>query len=321
MNTHLTAKEQPKLGLVCITISDEVRFRMLTRKRLLQFEPAEQKRVLRDLYTDNLARLDKAIDFCVAQHIRLYRLSSALFPFADDPVGEDVLGELGGGLRQAGARATAAGLRLVLHPDQFVVLSSDSPHVIENSVKILETHARILDLLMQPRSSWAVMNIHGGKSNRAERLVDTIGKLPEQIRSRITLENDEHCYGASQILEVCRAAGVPMVFDAHHHVCRECLSSYDHPSIAEFVSAARSTWPVPDWQLVHISNGREYFNDRHHSDVITVMPDSFRDVSWIEIEAKHKEVAIQKLQAEWLTNGHTAMAIGASQGGKATEEM
>ncbi|MBA3440497.1 MAG: UV DNA damage repair endonuclease UvsE [Pyrinomonadaceae bacterium] len=320
MDTQIDIQGTPKLGLVCITISDEVRFRTVTRKRLLQFEPSEQKRMLRDLYADNLARLGKAIEFCSSQSIKLYRLTSALFPFADDPAGTDVLDEFSEGLQQAGERAIALGLRLVLHPDQFVVLSSDSPHVIENSIKILETHARILDLLAQPRSSWTVMNIHGGKSDRAERLVSTIQNLPEPIRSRLALENDEHCYGASEILDVCRAAGVPMVFDAHHHVCRERLTSYNDPSIVEMAVAARSTWPIPEWQLTHISNGREFFNDPRHSDLITEMPDSFRDVPWIEVEAKHKEVAIQKLHAEWLINGHKSAPAGALQSGKAAGE-
>ena len=47
----------PQLGLVCITTSDAVRYRALTRKRLLQFGAAEQKALLRELYADNLARL------------------------------------------------------------------------------------------------------------------------------------------------------------------------------------------------------------------------------------------------------------------------
>ena len=59
----------------------------------------------------------------------------------------------------------------MLHPDQFVVLNSESPQVIANSIKILETHARVMDLLKQPRSSWAVIEIHGGKGGRAEQLV------------------------------------------------------------------------------------------------------------------------------------------------------
>lgn len=294
-------KERPQLGLVCVTASDAVRYRAMTRKRLLQFDQAEQKSALRSLYADNLSRLDNAIDYCHAHGIRLYRLTSALFPFADDPIGEDVLEEFGEAIAAKGQRALDLGIRLVLHPDQFVVLSSDSPQVVENSIKILKTHARVMDMLTQPRSSWAAIQIHGGKSGRAEQLVRVIRQLPEAIRSRLALENDEYSYSALEILEVCRAARVPMVFDAHHHIVHEKLDSYEDPSIAEILRAARETWPVPEWQLVHISNGRGFFNDRNHSDLITAMPSAYRNAPWIEVEAKQKELAIERLNNESLS--------------------
>lgn len=298
----------PELGLVCITASDAVRYRTTTRKVLLQLEPEAQKEKLRSIYADNIVRLHRAADFCRDNAIRLYRLTSALFPFADDAAGEDLLDELSADILRAGERFTAERIRLVLHPDQFVVLNSDSPHVIENSIKIMRTHARIMDLLGQPRSSWAMMEIHGGKSDRAERMVEAIGNLPENIRSRLALENDEYSYGAAEILDICRRAKVPMVFDAHHHLCRENLTSYEDPSIPAMLEAARATWPVPEWQLVHISNGRASFNDRQHSDLITVMPESFRTSVWIEVEAKHKELAIEKLRTEWLNVGPVQMS-------------
>src|SRR5829696_1824093 len=293
----------PRLGLVCITHSDEVRYKTVTRKRLLQFDAPEQKRMLRGLYAANLARLNGALDFCAGRGLRLYRMTSALFPFADDEAGADVLEEFAGELLRTGARAAELEIRLVLHPDQFVVLSSDSPQTVANSVKILETHARVMDMLRQPRSPWALIEIHGGKGGRADRLVEQIGLLPEGVRSRIAFENDEYIYSAAEILGVCRRAGVPMVFDAHHHVVHEGLTSYDDPSVGEMVDAARATWRQPEWQLVHISNGRESFRDRHHSDLVTLMPAAYRRVPFIEVEAKHKELAIERLKTDWLNTG------------------
>lgn len=293
-------KVSPRLGLVCITASDHVRFRTVTRKRLLQLSDDEQATVLRELYRHNLQRLNGAWDFCIAQKISLYRLSSALFPFADTPLGEAVLDEFTEELLVTGERAKVAGIRLVIHPDQFVVLSSEKPDVVENSIKILETHARIMDKLGLPHSPWAIMEIHGGKSKRAEALVGVIKALPDNIRCRLALENDEYAYSASEILEICLGAGVPMVFDAHHHVIHEGLDSYEDPSVAQMLAAARTTWPNPEWQLVHISNGCESFLDRHHSDLITVMPSCYAAAPWIEVEAKLKEQAIDKLRTEWL---------------------
>ncbi|MCC3410493.1 MULTISPECIES: UV DNA damage repair endonuclease UvsE [unclassified Microcoleus] len=301
LNPVLLSQKQPELGLVCITTSDAVRFRTVTRKRLLQLTEIEQEKVLRELYADNLKRLDKALDFCYANGIKLYRMTSALFPFADIDLGETVLDSMNEELRRVGDRAIDLNIRLVFHPDQFVVLSSDKPDVVKNSIKILATHALIMDKLGQPRSPWALMNIHGGKGDRTSQLTSVIRDLPESIRSRLTFENDEYAYSSSELLDVCLDTGVAMVFDAHHHVIHEHLESYNDPNVAEMLAGARTSWPVPEWQLVHISNGKEFFADPRHSDLIVDMPNCYYDAPWIEVEAKFKELAIDKLRAEWLS--------------------
>ncbi len=288
------------LGLVCITTSDAVRYKTVTRKRLLSFDEPVQQEMLRVIYQENIYRIGNAIEFCAANDINLYRLTSGLFPFSDEPIGADILDEFADQLAVTGNKAVENNLRIVMHPDQFVVLSSDSESVIENSVKILKMHARTLDLLEQPRSEWATMNIHGGKGDRTDKLVESVEKLPDNIRVRIAFENDEHAYSSAQILDVCRRASVPMVFDAHHHICREKLDDYNHESVAEVFWAARETWKNPENQLVHISNGRDHFQDRAHHDLIFTMPEVFRFAPWIEVEAKTKEAAIDKLKNEWL---------------------
>jgi len=286
----------PELGLVCITVSKDVRYRTITRKRLLEHSDEGQRKLLDDIYRDNIQTLDGALQYCKREGIRLYRMPSSIFPFFDEDVGREVMQKLAPSLARTGQRATAMGLRLVMHPDQFVVLSSDSPDVVANSIKILQMHADIMDLLQQPRSPWAVLEVHGGKANRSDALVERIRALPDAIRTRLCLENDEYAYNAEQIHDVCTRAQVPMVFDAHHHIVSEKLSSYEDPSVAAMLARARDTWPEPAHQLVHISNGREDFNDRQHADLITVMPTAYAKAPWIEIEAKNKEEAIAGLR-------------------------
>jgi UV DNA damage endonuclease len=295
------AVTSPRLGLVCITFSKDVRYRTITRTRYLGLPENDRETALKVIYRDNLQRLDFALTFCTRNSIRLYRMPSGLFPMSDleDEVGATVLQNMSAELAKIGQRAARVGIRMVLHPDQYVVLSSDSPQVVASSIKILDGHARTLDLLGLPRSTWALMNIHGGKSQRADRLVAVISELPENIRSRLTLENDENAYSASEILEVCRRASIPLVFDAHHHICHENLESYDDPSVAEMFYAARETWEKPNWQLVHISNGEEAFGDRKHSEYITAMPSVYAEAPWIEVEAKRKEEAIAHLRTWW----------------------
>lgn len=271
----------PRLGLVCITNSTEVRYRTVTRKRLLEQSPAAQRKLLDGIYRDNIQTFDAALRFCEREGISLYRIPSSIFPFAGEPVGREVLDPLSGALARSGARAAEKGSRLVMHPDQFVVLNSNSVDVVAHSINILQVHADILDLLQQPRSPWALVEVHGGKSGRADALVDCIAGLPDAIRTRLALENDEYAYGAEEIVAICQRSGLPMVFDAHHHIVHDNLASYDDPSVADMLLRARATWAVPEQQLVHISNGRESFNDRQHSDMITAMPSSYRQTPWI----------------------------------------
>lgn len=294
-----TTGTHPHLGLVCITIGDQIRYRTITRKRLLQFDEAQQRELLHTLYADNIVRLHGALDFCHLHQIRLYRFPTNLFPFADTPLGAAVLTTFADELQKAGTRAIAQEIRLVVHPEQFIVLSSESPQVVANSKMILESQAWLMDLLGQPRSPWALLEIHGGKRGRSDALAAVIGELPDAVRCRLGLENDEYSYGAEEILGVCKATGLPMIFDAHHHVIKEGLRSYDHPSVAAMVMAARTTWPDPSWQIVHLSNGREHFLDRSHSDLIVDLPAAYATVPWIEVEAKHKEVAVSQLRRAW----------------------
>ena len=289
----------PNLGLVCITNSKEIRYRTVTRTRLHAQSPDAQAKTLEDIYRDNLQTFDAAMRYCGQNGISLYRLPSSIFPFADTAQGLAILQTLATSLARSGKRALEAGIRLVMHPDQFVVLSSDSPDVVANSIRILQMHADIMDLLGQPRSSWALLEIHGGKANRADALVKCIATLPDTIRCRLGLENDEYAYSADAIHAICLKSGVPMVFDAHHHIVHEDLPSYDHPSVEEMLRKARETWAEPAHQLVHISNGKSGFNDRQHADLIDTMPACYAGAPWIEIEAKSKEEAIAGLRP-WL---------------------
>jgi len=287
----------PNYGLVCITRGDEVRFRTLTRTRYLALEETERFGKLEELYRHNLQVLFRALDFCSAHDIFLYRMSANLFPLSDweDGVGRAVLNELVQEMAAFGPAAERAGIRVVIHPEQFVVLNSLRPEVVENSVKLLKHHAFLFDRFGLPRSSWAATNIHGGKGGRPAELVATIRSLPAGVRSRLTLENDERAYGAREILEVCEQAGVPMVFDAHHHVVKESLADFEDESVLAFTRLARQTWQPPEWQMVHLSNGKEGPQDSRHHDFIRSVPSAFDEVAWVEVEAKAKEEAIAAL--------------------------
>lgn len=292
----MTTRTAPALGLVCLSSDRSIRYRTITRTRLFSLPAEEQTSALRSIYDENAATLDRAIDYCRERNIGMYRIPSGIFPSSEDGEGSRILDSMAPRLKEIGERAIHSHLRLVMHPDQFVVLSSESDAVVRNSVGILIHQARVMDLLAQPLSPWAAIQIHGGKGGRSTALVQVLATLPDPVRTRLALENDEYAYSAREILAICRASGVPMVFDAHHHIVHENLGSYEDPSVHEMTLEAGDTWPDRDWQIVHISNGRESFGDPCHSDLIHTLPGAFHDVPWIEVEAKSKELAIAEIQ-------------------------
>ena len=294
----MSVNNLPELGLVCVTASEEVRFRTVSRRALAKLSPIEKQNRLRSIYAANVARLAKAIAFCCRVKIRLYRLHWGLFPFADNSLGQNILEEFAGELQEIGTIARKSAIRLVLQPSQFIVLNSNHTHVIDNSIRMLKTHARILDLLGLPHSPWASINIHGGKSDRSKKLIENIKQLPTNIYSRLTLKNDEHSYSGKAIAQICQICEIPMVFNAHHHLVHERLASYDDVSTEAIYRLAQTTWQQPQWQLVQIANGREHTYDTKHGDLITKMPSCFKNAPWIEVEAKQKEAAIFELRKE-----------------------
>ncbi|MDB5046884.1 MAG: damage repair endonuclease UvdE [Deinococcus sp.] len=288
----------PAYGLVCMTVGPEVRFRTITLTRYRMLKPEERETTLLNLYADNIVRVRAAAAFCAARGIRLYRLSSSLFPLSDlvdDDTGAAVLDHLKPQLLEAGHAFEDAGIRVLMHPEQFIVLNSDRPEVRVSSLRAIEAHAGVMDRMGFQRSPWNLLLLHGGKGGRGAELAALIPDLPDAVRLRLALENDERAYGVDELWPICQHTGVPLVFDAHHHVVHDSLPDLDHPSVRQWTLAARETWTPPEWQVVHLSNGIDGPQDRRHSHLISHLPTAYADVPWIEVEAKGKEEAVAAL--------------------------
>jgi len=158
------------LGLVCLTSEfasekDRISYRTITKKRLDSLTTkVEQRTTLIQIYRENCKRLQLALEFCQRNNIFLYRLSSNMFPFADSPIYSELLDTVKKELAECGLNAAKNNIRLLSHPDQYCVLSSNSSQVVQNSIRMLELEARVFDYLDLPQSHVAPINVHIGKS-------------------------------------------------------------------------------------------------------------------------------------------------------------
>jgi len=145
-------------------------------------------------------------------------------------------------------------------------------------------------------SPFYAINIHGGKKDRIETLIKTIDALPDNIRKRLTLENDEMAYSVKQLYEVYRRTSTPVVYDTHHHTFNN-----DSLSDVDAFELALSTWKVKP--LTHLSNTEPElqngsFKDRRkHSKYVHYIPEhqliaNNKDITDIDFEFKAKQLSI-----------------------------
>jgi len=256
-------------------------------------------------YRGNVKEILRVIPRLNECNIKSFRLSSSVFPlfeFCSDIAKNDE--QITTDLALAGKRFRESGIRVTCHPGQFCVISSDSDKTVRNSINELAYHAWMFDAMGFTASPYYAINIHGGKAKRSERLIEVIKTLPENIRGRLTLENDEKCYNVRNLLAISEHTAVPVVFDSHHHTFDTSDLSVD-----DAYNASIATWGQVK-PLQHISNteiGMEnavYNKKRAHSQMIRYVPDiqlqGMRDDTIdVDVEAKLKNIALLKMRKDF----------------------
>lgn len=300
MIPELTAAFPGRLGLCCQFAHEPISFRTTTATSLARLPRQDQLQKLSTLCRSNVKSLYAALQYCASHKIGAFRILSSLFPVKTHPQAGYDLEDLPesqlvrASLRECQTFATQHNIRTTFHPDQFVVLNSPRSEVVERSLEDLVAHAELAELVGAD-----VINIHGGgafgdKPTALASLVRQIERLPDTIRQRLTLENDDRVFTPADLLPVCRATGVPLVYDVHHHRC--CP---DGLTVAAATEAALATWNrEPLFHLSSPINGWSGpYPERHHDDID---PRDFPQ-SWlslkitVDVEAKSKELAVLKL--------------------------
>lgn len=253
---------------------------------------------VKETYVHNATAFEAGLRRVAALGYKSFRVSSALFPLWDQ-VPNDLWDneEVTAPLRRAGTVASQAGIRLTSHPGQFCSLSSDKEDVVVNSIRELWGHAWLFDVMGQPETSHAAINIHGAKAGRGRELAAVINDLPSNIKSRLTLENDEMSYAVGDLLEVHSLTGVPVVLDTHHHSFND--GGLD---LSQAMQLTMKTWGDVK-PLQHLSNtdplhtNGSFSDRRKHSDSVHYIPEEQleamrRDEVDVDFEFKLKNLAI-----------------------------
>lgn len=289
-----------RFGLCCAFRDHSIRFRntTVTAIQRMTLEAAREK--LSALCLANAIELRRALECCQQLGIGCFRINSQILPLkthrevgyqVDDLPDAPAIREAFSSAREF---AEAHQLRTAFHPDQFVVLNSLREDVVEASIQELEYQAEVAEWVGAD-----VINIHGGgafgdKVSALDRFARQLDRLSPRVRSRLTVENDDGIFTPADLLPLCQATGLPLVYDVHHHRCHP-----DGQSIEAATTAALATWDREP--MFHISSPAEGWDspqpEKHH-DMISVsdFPEAWHHLNiTVEVEARAKEAAVLDL--------------------------
>jgi len=257
-----------------------------------------------ELTLNNVKDLDKIIDWNILNGYDFFRVTSNLAPWKSEYKWDDLpdIDEIRTWLYSAGVKAKTHNVRITSHPGPFNVLTSPHEHVVENCVSDLTDHGDVFDMMNLSRTPYNKINIHiggayGDKESAMKRFCENFELLPDSVKSRLTVENDDRAsmYSVKDLYEgVYKKIGIPIVFDYHHHqFCTGDLSE------KEALEMALSTWPKDIVPVVHYSESRreeqldESIREQAHSDYVYDYIDTYGNNVDIMIEAKAKELAVK----------------------------
>ena len=250
--------------------------------------------------------------------IKFMRLSSEMFPFASHeeygykltPFAAETLAEVGKVVAELGHRVTT-------HPGQFTQLGSPRKSVIDNALRDLEFHDEMLSLLKLPEqmNRDAVMILHlggvfGDRAATLDRFRENYKGLPQGVKNRLVLENDDVSWSVHELLPICEELNIPMVLDYHHHNI-----IFDKEQIREGTKDICDLYPriKATWDKKGIKQKMHYSEPtpaaitgtqrRKHNPRVATLPPCADDMD-LMIEAKDKEQAVFELMRTFKLPGY-----------------
>jgi UV DNA damage endonuclease len=300
-----------KLGYCCINLSLNVgvkdKDRIYTNRSMSKksFQELGIKRAS-ELALRNVADLEKIIEWNESAGIKMYRMSSDMFPwcseyeFTDLPDYDQILRILS----RIGGISRSYGQRLTFHPSPYSVIASLREDVKANAIKELRQHGEIMDMMGLEKNHHYPINIHintikPDKQSAADRFCQAFSEIPESARLRLVLENDDkpNQFTPIDLYEmVHKRIGIPLTFDYLHYYCNPA----EGVSEEEALRICVSTWPKGITPITHFSDSKKINEDSSskllaHSDWIwTPKIETYGLSIDTELEVKQKDLALLK---------------------------
>tara|TARA_B110001454_G_scaffold210119_1_gene224327 strand:- start:1498 stop:2394 length:897 start_codon:yes stop_codon:yes gene_type:complete len=291
------------LGYACINTALSANKIFTNRTMRRKTFDANGEDYVSDLALANVKDLKIIIQWNNEMKIKLFRLSSQIFPWSDeyDVKGLKDYDEIAELMLEIGKIAKDAGQRLTMHPGPYNCLASPTQKVVEKTIRELNFHSEQFNMMGYDPSPYNKINIHvggayGDKKGTLDAFCHNFKLLNEDTKKRLVVENDDspNEYSVNDLYwGIHKRIGIPITFDYFHHKFNTGTLTEE-----EALRMAATTWPKEITQCCHYSESRrkekldESIRPQAHSDIIYNKINTYGLNPDIVIEAKLKEQSI-----------------------------
>ena len=293
------------LGYACINTALSANKIFTNRTMRRKTFDANGEDYVSDLALANVKDLKTIIQWNNEMKIKLFRLSSQIFPWSDEYDVKTLkdYDEIASRMREIGQIAKDGGQRLTMHPGPYNCLASPTQKVVEKTIRELNFHSEQFNMMGYDPSPYNKINIHvggayGDKKGTLDAFCHNFKLLNEDTKKRLVIENDDspNEYSVNDLYwGIHKRIGIPITFDYFHHKFNTGDLTEE-----EALRMASTTWPKGIAQCCHYSESRrkekldESIRPQAHSDLIYEKINTYGLEPDIVIEAKLKEQSIFK---------------------------
>lgn len=260
-----------------------------------------------ELIIKNLKDTLKVLEYNVKNDIFIYRMSSDSFPWLSEYDFNDLpkINTIKNLLLDIGKYIKNNNMRCGFHPGPYLVLASENLTVVEKTIKELNKHAEIMDMMELDQTTFYPINIHINTTQptrelAAERFCKNFERLSESCKKRLVVENDDgqNQYSVKMLYDwVYQVIGIPITVDSLHYQCHP-----DNMTWEDTLRLGTSTWKGIR-PLTHHSSSKkihENVNEKliAHADFLYEKFESFDIEVDIELECKQKDLALFRYREE-----------------------
>ncbi|MFW9971515.1 MAG: UV DNA damage repair endonuclease UvsE [Candidatus Odinarchaeota archaeon] len=251
-----------KIGYPCINLTLNCR-----SSKTFRLKNYSEERLIETI-ENNLNCLAKILEFNYNNHIFFFRITSDLIPFASHPVMKFNWQEYFiSKFKAIGSYIKKNSMRITMHPGQYTVLNSKNDKVVQNSIKEINYHVEVLDLLGLDSTAKIITHVGGvynDKKNSIKRFIEQYKKLNEKIKNHYVIENDDKYYHLNDCLSIHESTMIPIILDVYHHYCYN-----QGESLQKALELISKTWKSNDGlPILHYSSEHPQKGKYRHADEI-----------------------------------------------------